>query len=357
MAAEAAPSSNDQAPKVDAKAAEADATHNKAGQQESAAAPSSSADGKQATPPAGKATFVHTKQHVEDRQNAEALAARFAHTKQNIAAISGTANAPGARFTLTRQEAALAASEGGETAAPLADADVDGASTKESDDGPASGETAAAKNGGTADKPADKAKAAGEVPAAADDPQEARSPRPMLTGVPPAAEPPSKVPVDSSKTFVGPNGTYYDEAWRWMDWRGQIRSWNWPAALTFGHWFAYRRLYWHACAYLAWIGVLVAALVNGIHVALVVGAALLVAVLTGQYANTLYLRMFRRAVTHVTENGEGDYAALTAQLAAAGGVSVKAPWVMAGAVGTVSTAALAVTYWWRDGFSINVWPF
>ena len=101
---------------------------------------------------------------------------------------------------------------------------------------------------------------------------------------------------------------------------------------------------------------LVAALVNGIHVALVIGAALLAAVLTGQYANTLYLQMFRRAVAHVTEKGEGDYAALTAQLAAAGGVSMKAPWVMAGAVGVMSAATLAATYWWRDGFSINIWP-
>ena len=28
------------------------------------------------------------------------------------------------------------------------------------------------------------------------------------------------VPVDSVKTFVGPNGTYYDESWRWNGWAG-----------------------------------------------------------------------------------------------------------------------------------------
>ncbi len=350
--AEVAPSSNDPTSKVDAKA---DVGRQEAEQREPDAGRPSAADGKQDGPPAGKATFANTKQHVADRQDAGDLATRFAHTKQNIAAISDAANAPGARFTLTRQEAALAVSDDGEAATAEADG---GAAPSETDDRPAGTATngeATASPDETPDQPTGKA--ADDASTTTAEPGKTDDTRPMLTGVPPAAEPPSKVPVDSSKTFVGPNGTYYDEAWRWMDWRGQIRSWNWPAALTFGLWFAYRRLYWHAGVYLIWIGALVAALVNGVHVALVTGAALLIAGLTGQYANTLYLQMFRRAVTHVTEKGEGDYAALTAQLAAAGGVSMKAPWLMAGAVGVLSAATLATTYWWRDGFSINIWPF
>ena len=68
----------------------------------------------------------------------------------------------------------------------------------------------------------------------------------------PALDPDAVVPFDSTKTFVGPNGTYYDERWRWMEWRGKRRSWNWSAALTFGGWLAYRRLY--ALARSIWAG-------------------------------------------------------------------------------------------------------
>ena len=35
-----------------------------------------------------------------------------------------------------------------------------------------------------------------------------------------------RLPLDLAKTFVGPNGTYYDESWRLMEWRGAQRSWN-----------------------------------------------------------------------------------------------------------------------------------
>ena len=54
---------------------------------------------------------------------------------------------------------------------------------------------------------------------------------------------PTSRPLDSTKTFVGTNGTYYDERWRFMEWRGRRRSWNWAAALSFGGWLAYRRMY------------------------------------------------------------------------------------------------------------------
>ena len=61
---------------------------------------------------------------------------------------------------------------------------------------------------------------------------------------------PGVTPLDSTKTFVGPNGTYYDERWRYMEWRGRSRSWNWAAALSFGGWLAYRRMYAAAALYL-----------------------------------------------------------------------------------------------------------
>jgi hypothetical protein len=175
--------------------------------------------------------------------------------------------------------------------------------------------------------------------------------------MPPAADPPSKVPVDSSKTFVGPNGTYYDEAWRWMDWRGTRRSWNWPAALTFGHWFAYRRLYWHAVAFACWLTALAAAAVNDVHVGLVAGLVMSTLALTGLYGNTLYFLVFRRAVAHVTEQGEGSYDELKEQLAKAGGVSPTAPWIMAVLTVVGIALALAATHYERGGFAVNLWPF
>ena len=68
-----------------------------------------------------------------------------------------------------------------------------------------------------------------------------RPPRPIPAIVDPLQ--PACCRWTPTKTFVGPNGTYYDERWRWMEWRGRSRSWNWSAALTFGGWLAYRRLY------------------------------------------------------------------------------------------------------------------
>jgi hypothetical protein len=44
---------------------------------------------------------------------------------------------------------------------------------------------------------------------------------------------PELLPLDLAKTFVGPNGTYYDESWRLMEWRGAHRSWNWAVKPSF----------------------------------------------------------------------------------------------------------------------------
>jgi hypothetical protein len=156
-----------------------------------------------------------------------------------------------------------------------------------------------------------------------------RMPAPPSPSAPvPATLAPAVVPFDSTKTFVGPNGTYYDERWRWMEWRGRNRSWNWPAALTFGGWLAYRRLYWAAAAYLGWIGLVVLMLLNDVSPRLAVVAQLAVAIVAGLYGNRLYQARFRRAAWQVAQQHE-EHAARVAALAGRGGVDPRAPWIMA----------------------------
>ena len=258
---------------------------------------------------------------------------RFSNTKLNIALINDPKNGP--RFTLTRKEA-------GQNEQP-GDEDTDGRETE------AKGDTQ------------DGAGAIGKPDPVQPDqaqPKEKAAPRQYRPlGVPPGAIPPNRVPIDSSKTFIGPNGTFYDEAWRWMDWRGKKRSWNWPAALTFGHWFAYRRLYRYAALYVLWLAALAAALVNNVHVGLVAGLLILGQIASGLYGNILYFGAFRRAVTYITEKGKGDYDELLNQLAKAGGIRPKAPWLMATL--TISAIGLALfgTLESQGGFQINIWPF
>jgi hypothetical protein len=141
----------------------------------------------------------------------------------------------------------------------------------------------------------------------------------------------------SAKTFVGPNGTYYDERWRWMEWRCLNRSWNWAAALTFGGWLAYRRFYILAALYLGWLGLLLLLALGGAPLRLVAVLALIVAALVGFYGNTLYQLRFQRMSWKVAEQHE-DHAARLKALADAGGVDRRAAWVMAlsgGALGAL----------------------
>ena len=158
--------------------------------------------------------------------------------------------------------------------------------------------------------------------------------RPPPAPVPPAIlndaafNPDGVVPFDSTKTFVGPNGTYYDERWRWMEWRGKKHSWNWSAALTFGGWLAYRRLYVLAAVYLGWLALLLLLGLNGASLNLLAVVLLAVATLVGFYGNTLYQRRFRRMALKVARKHE-DHAARLGALAASGGVDRRAVWVMA----------------------------
>lgn len=149
------------------------------------------------------------------------------------------------------------------------------------------------------------------------------------------------VPVDSAKTFVGPNGTYYDERWRWMEWRGLNRSWNWAAAITFGGWLAYRRFYTLAALYLGWLGLLLMLALGGAPLRFVAVLALIVAALVGFYGNTLYQQRFRRMSWKVAEQ-HGDHAARLKALAEAGGVDRRAVWVMALSGGALGALLMAL---------------
>jgi hypothetical protein len=144
---------------------------------------------------------------------------------------------------------------------------------------------------------------------------------------------------DSAKTFVGPNGTYYDERWRWMEWRGKDHSWSWPAATGFGVWFAYRRLYDWAALSVAWMMGLTYMVLSGTNLRLLAIAHLFVAWIAGRYGNTLYRRRFRRAalVAARAPNGHGERLEI---LRRAGGVDRLAAWsavlvIVAGVVAVV----------------------
>ena len=152
------------------------------------------------------------------------------------------------------------------------------------------------------------------------------APPPATVTLPEATEPPV-LPFDSTKVFVGPNGTYYDERWRWMEWRGRNRSWNWCAALTFGGWLAYRRLYALATAYLGWLGVLVLMLLHDVSLQLAALAQLAIAVTVGVYGNRLYQARFRRAALQVALQ-HAEHAQRVEALANRGGVDRRAVWVM-----------------------------
>ena len=304
-------------------------------------------------------TFANTKEHVADKQDDDGETERFANTKQNIALINDPKNGP--RFTMTKREAGVVEDTSGKdtssipskTSPPHAHADGPpdklGPSPRqehvEASAAPAISEPAEHKDDGPGTSMADEAPA-----------QHLSRAETRPLGVPPAIEPPSKMPIDSSKTFVGVNGTYYDESWRWMDWRGTRRSWNWPAALSFGHWFAYRRLHRYASLHVLWLAGLAAAMVNNVPILGLIAAVLLITGLTGAYGNRLYFLAYRRAVSRVTRTGEGSYQALQDQLAAAGGTSTAALSVM-GALSLASIiSALGATFYLRGTLLFNLWP-
>ncbi len=154
------------------------------------------------------------------------------------------------------------------------------------------------------------------------------------------AEHPEVLPLDSTKTFVGPNGTYYDESWRLMEWRDADRSWNWAAALSLGGWLAYRRLYDYAVLHAVWLTLLILLALSGTPIKLLASVQLVVAVLLGVYGNALYRQRFRQAAEAAARH-DGEYAAQLAVLAGAGGTDRRAVWLMAVAMVGVSAFLVA----------------
>jgi Protein of unknown function (DUF2628) len=154
---------------------------------------------------------------------------------------------------------------------------------------------------------------------------------------------PELLPLDLAKTFVGPNGTYYDESWRLMEWRGAHRSWNWAAALSLGGWLAYRRLYGHAALHSVWLNLLILLALSGTPVRLLLTVQIVVAVLLGVYGNALYRQRFRQAAETAGRH-DGDYAAQLAVLVAAGGTDCRAVAVMVVAIMGVSMLLVAFRY-------------
>jgi hypothetical protein len=152
---------------------------------------------------------------------------------------------------------------------------------------------------------------------------------------------PERLPLDLTKTFVGPNGTYYDESWRSMEWQGAQRSWNWAAALSLGGWLAYRRLYDHAALHSVWLILLVLLALSGTPIRFLLMVQLVVAALLGVYGNALYRRRFRQAAEAAARH-DGDYTAQLAMLVAAGGTNHRAVAVMIAAV--VGTSLVLVAF-------------
>jgi len=156
-------------------------------------------------------------------------------------------------------------------------------------------------------------------------------------------EDPGITPLDSTKTFVGTNGTYYDERWRFMEWRSRRRNWNWAAALTFGGWLAYRRMYFAALLAVVFQGLLLALALNGVLIwpLLAAEAALILAM--GYYGNVVYMQRFRRAALQVAE-GDGEHQDRLAALARSGGTDRRAVYAMGIAGLAVVAAVIGATY-------------
>jgi hypothetical protein len=163
---------------------------------------------------------------------------------------------------------------------------------------------------------------------------------------------PDITPLDSTKTFVGTNGTYYDERWRFMEWRNRRRNWNWAAALSFGGWLAYRRMYLAAAVFVIWLGLLVALAVNGVLVWPLVAAQVIALLALGGYGNALYMMRFRRAALEAAQ-GDGQHQDRLGALARSGGTDRLAIYLM-GIAGLAAVATvIGVTYWTRGGIVLN----
>ena len=163
---------------------------------------------------------------------------------------------------------------------------------------------------------------------------------------------PEITPIDSTKTFVGSNGTYYDEHWRFMEWRNRRHNWNWAAASSFGGWLAYRRMYPAAALFVIWLGLMVALAVNGVLLWPLVVAQLVALLALGAYGNVLYMMRFRRAALKAAQ-GDGQHQDRLDALARAGGTSRLGVYLMGLAGLAMAATAVVVTYWVRGSIVLN----
>jgi hypothetical protein len=163
---------------------------------------------------------------------------------------------------------------------------------------------------------------------------------------------PEITPIDSTKTFVGINGTYYDERWRFMEWRNKRRNWNWAAATSFGGWLAYRRMYLAAALFVVWIGLLVALAVNGVLIWPLAIAQVAALLALGSYGNALYMAQFRREALRAAQ-GDGQHQDRLEALARSGGTSRLAVYLMGMAGLAVAFTVIWATHWARDGVVLN----
>ena len=129
-----------------------------------------------------------------------------------------------------------------------------------------------------------------------------------------------------AKLFIGPNATWYDDRWRWMDWRGRRRSWNWAAASTFGTWFGYRRMYGWLLAQALCVLSAVGLILIGLPLLIPLAVLVVASALAGLYGNHLYLRHFRRHAGRIAELHD-DHEDQIRAVARAGGVDRRMAWL------------------------------
>ncbi|HEX6143660.1 MAG TPA: DUF2628 domain-containing protein [Geminicoccaceae bacterium] len=138
-------------------------------------------------------------------------------------------------------------------------------------------------------------------------------------------EEPVREPSVPAKSFIGPNATFYDDRWRWMDWRGQQRSWNWAAATTLGAWFAYRRLYGCLSAFGVLMLLVLTLLMTGVASAIPLGLLLAGMIGAGLYGNFLYLRRYRQVAREIVERYD-EHEDQVREIERAGGVDPRAAY-------------------------------
>lgn len=159
-------------------------------------------------------------------------------------------------------------------------------------------------------------------------------PPPPAPAPPPPAAPASLMaaptPVDETLLLaaVGPNAAYYQERWRQMDEKQSSISWNWPACLVSGYWFAYRRM-WVPLILLVVVNIVISAAgaanpeFGKVPLLLTIG----ITFITGAFGNHLYRKHVHRLVAETsTLPREAQVEALQKR----GGVSQAAVFILLG---------------------------